>query len=231
MVSYSAENKSTENSYERGYLWSVSFQNCINVQYSQEVLKGCFTWHLGGWRWVYIHSKCYFKAHFTLGETRHQLQLHQLKCRRNKAELSHWILGPARMPRGLCLFLCKHAVRFFHPPSKKKLPSGAKHKPTTSSCPVPPVRAQGCLGTEWSATALSPLLPLGSTEWGTALLQNNRKRPTGFSQVLFQDPRTESGSSAWKYESKSPRTLWPQMFRAEAGEGLSMWTNLADCFI
>lgn len=75
--------------------------------------------------------------------------------------------------------------RIFHPPSKTKLPSGAKHKPTRSSCPVPPVRAQGCLEQSESATAQSPLLPLGSTELGIALLQN--KRPTGFSQFLFQD--------------------------------------------
>lgn len=50
----------------------------------------------------------------------------------------------------------------FHAPSRTSVVlmstshSGAKHKPTTSSCPVPPVRARGCLGTEWICHGTEP---------------------------------------------------------------------------
>lgn len=83
-----------------------------------------------------------------------------LQCGWNKApvtaasikmqeKLSHWILGPARMPKGLYLLLCKHAMRFFILPARHQCCLQVlRHKPTTSSCPVPPVRAWGCLRTE-----------------------------------------------------------------------------------
>lgn len=98
----------------------------------------------------------------------------------------------------------------FHPPSKTKLPSGAKHKPTTPSCPVPPVRAQGCLEQSGCTMAQSPscLWEVQSRE--LLCSRPAGKDPLGFHRFYFKSQEQNQALLLGSMRAGHPRPHGPK---------------------
>lgn len=112
------------------------------------------------------------------------------------------------MPKGLYFFFCKHAMGFFHPPSKRpELPSDVKEKSTS---PAAQCLLAGCGDggrADWGQSATyrgTEPRPSrrGCAEPGISLLWNHGQNSPWLWWILFHALRTASAPSRWASASR-----------------------------